>query len=263
MSKLIGIMALFVFANFLYAGTVTLTGSCYHQINSNMIYFNISNSGNDTAYNPHIIPFIQNVKTNETSYIMSNIPPGGTDTVNITMENITANGSYGDYFLVAYQQGSSVFTATFPCLITFGKAAESQLLLSYVESYSRGNYTINVTATNAGTSPVQANFSLILSPGISHSRDVSNVYIKPFEVHNALFNVYFNGSADTSYSGAVVANYNANGTNFAAMTNIVLASVATGQHKTDYTILIYAIVIIIIVVLVLRIILVRMKGKKA
>jgi len=113
------------------AGTVTFTGSCTKAaLNSTVISFKLLNSGNDTAYNLFIVPNVRDASPENSSYGINTMTPGSQKTLNITLVNVTARGTYASYFITTYQQGSSVFTAVFPCHLDFYSATVSHVYLT-------------------------------------------------------------------------------------------------------------------------------------
>jgi len=118
-------------ASLAFAGTVVLTGTCASVVKNNTVNFSIANSGNDSAYGLIVNPYISgaNVIGN---YSIARLDPGSTANFAVRLSNITAKGTYVDYFVVDYQQGSSFFSAMFPCWLEFGVSATSPI---YLNSY--------------------------------------------------------------------------------------------------------------------------------
>ena len=90
-------------ASLAFAGTVVLTGTCASVVKNNTVNFSIANSGNDSAYGLIVNPYISgaNVIGN---YSIARLDPGSTANFAVRLSNITAKGTYVDYFVVDYQQ---------------------------------------------------------------------------------------------------------------------------------------------------------------
>ncbi len=237
----------------LYAGTVTLTGTCQHVDSGNYISFSLSNSGNDTAYNIRILPYISKATINNSGYQINSLGPEDSSSIKIGLSNVSAFGTYVDYIDALYQQDSSIFAAVFPCQVNFGENAGSNLIISYSESSKGYYYQINVTAVNAGRYGVDANFSLILPPGLTYSGNGARINIGPLSSKSVDFTIYMNKTG-VSYSGAAVASYIENNTEHAAMTGIVLATPSPETFSIGEEMLIAVVAVVaIFAVLIARI----------
>ncbi len=243
-----------------YGGTVTLTGTCTKAVSQNNMIFSLSNSGNDTAYNIHIIPTIYNTQTNSSYYVSPSIGPNGVFVANILLQNITANGTYVDYMTVAYQQGGSVFSALFPCSASFNTETNSQVLLSKNITYLNGIYYINVTAFNAGKTGVMANISVLLPEGFSYlNQNYNKTYISGLAHQSYIFKVKNNVGG--SYSGAIAAQYSNNGLSYGTFLSLVLGQGTTSQKIAGGINFFYIGIVAIILILIALIIRATLKKK--
>lgn len=247
-----------------HAGTVVLTGTCQHQLNASFVSFGLTNSGNDSAYNLHIIPNIQGARLANFSYVISSLGPRGSSTINVTLTNITAKGSYGDYFLVAYQQSSSSFTALFPCLLDFKMPVQSSIIISYNINYTKGGEVVGVNVLNAGNQSVNASISLILPPYTFTYLPGSyqNVSIGPLQQKGVKFTLQNKFGGETSFSGAVVADYIKSGVSYAAVNSLVITSKSpyAATALSNLLLIIPAVVIAIIILLLARVFLKKRKA---
>lgn len=243
-----------------YGGTVTLTGTCTKALSQNNIVFNLSNSGNDTAYNIHVIPSIYYAQTNSSYYVSPSIGPNGVFVANILLQNITANGTYIDYMTVAYQQGGSVFSALFPCSASFNTQTSSQMLLSKNITYINGIYYINVTAFNAGKTGITPNISVILPEGFSYlNQNYNKTYIPGLSHQSYIFKVKNNVGG--SYSGAVAAQYVNDNLSYATFLSFVLGQGVNTQKIAGGINFFYVGIIVIILILIALIIRAAWKKK--
>ncbi len=191
------------------AGTVTLTGTCgTYSPSSKTINFTLSNSGNDSAYNLVITPTIPNTQTANGVSAINNLGPSARVVASFNITNILRRGTVPAYFTVAYQQGSEVFTAVFPCTMSLLNSTSSQVLLTTNSSIVNGNATVKIKVFNAGTVPVTANVSLILPPSFTYqSVRYSQVTLAQYQTANVTFSLSAPVGSQSSYSVAAAASY--------------------------------------------------------
>ncbi|MDE1823169.1 MAG: hypothetical protein KGI00_01160 [Candidatus Micrarchaeota archaeon] len=237
------------------AGTVTLSGTCPSKLVNGNASFSLSNSGNESATSLIItLHFIGNVTSNKSVQI-GKIAPAQSLNVSVPVSGNGNSGTFGSYFLVAYRQDSSVFSAIFPCLIDIGNGTASQLLVnSEVVSKISGNSTVNVSVVNGGYTSINASVDLVLPIGLS----------APFGSHKALLlgpssrdGIFFpvtypNGTG--SYAGAVVVSYQENGLNHASLSTITIGTQGLKKGMQLGALLEYAVAIVFVafVILILR-----------
>lgn len=263
MNKLSLIVAFGLLVTILHAGTVTFTGTCTQFTAApNILGFGLLNSGNDTAYNLQVVPVVHG--TAATPYQIKSIGPSQQTAQNITLQNITADGSYADYVNVAYQQSGSEFSVVFPCLLHFQQTAPSSVSLTYAISYPNGAYEVNVSVSNNGNSDVQDNVSLIFPPGFTYSpSDSINVTLKSAGSGSISFMLH--NPADGAYSGAIASSYVFNGVHYSTVTPISLVPTAA-VPKSALLLVFYGLSIGLVVVLLLlitRAYLIRKRQDKA
>ncbi len=241
-----------IFIVSLNAGVVTLNSACGHSLSQRYVLFNLSNTGNDTAYALHILPFISGVTLSNGSYYLGSLGPGTKASINLTLENITAVGSYSDYIAVAYGQGSSSFVAVFPCLLSFSRSAPSQVELAYNISHSNGEDIVSAKVLNAGRDAISTNVSLILPPEFSYLSNKSfNIHLGPLQSGLARFVLSSQAQAPYSYSGAISASYEKNGTHYASIAGIVVGSASIIHSSRPSAILFGVMLLAALIVLLL------------
>ncbi|MCL5239697.1 MAG: hypothetical protein M1286_04505 [Candidatus Marsarchaeota archaeon] len=203
------------------AGTVTLNGECLvRNVSSNSIAFSLSNSGNDSAYSLVLTPVIQGSQSVVGAYTANLLGPLSNVTFALNFTNITERGEHPAYMLLAYQQGTSVFTATFPCVIPFGNTTVSKVLISSnVTPLSNGTFAIRVGAFNEGSQPVVANVLLALPPSFTYAdQDSYHVDLAPYAVQNVTFVVTPPGySSQASFGSAAFATYSLDNLSYTSM----------------------------------------------
>ncbi|MEM4063919.1 MAG: hypothetical protein QXR16_00390 [Candidatus Micrarchaeaceae archaeon] len=233
----------------LHAGTVVLSGTCGTYPIDGAINFTLSNSGNTSAYSIVLSPRILNASMPRSTYNVSVLNPGTSANVKIPIANLSLVGSYVMYFIASYQQGSSTFTAVFPCLIAVGKPATSQIYATVSTSTSKGVSTINASIFSAVQQNIITNVSLILPPGFSYLTNASyTVTLLPYERKNLTFMVR-SPEASASYSGGVALNYRLNGANYAALATIVISQQSSSPIFNATSLIYYAAAAVIVIVI--------------
>lgn len=219
--------ALFVLFGSACAGTVTLTGSCPNRVLNGTAFFNLSNSGNDSAYRLTILPRIPTARTQYATYNLAELAPGSSAQFNMTLVNATGQGTYAGQVDVAYQQGTDFFTAVFPCTFSFRAAPASSVYLTPSLSYgSGGTVLVRVAVFNGGASQVDANVSLILPPSLSAAPGNVSLILPPEAQRNVSFQVG-TPSAQASYSAAAAAGYESGGLAHASLATFVISPSAS------------------------------------
>ena len=197
-------------------------------------------------------------------YTIQELGPGKSYNVNMLLKNITANGTYLDYITVSYQQGSSVFSALFPCLESFYTNKQSQIILNDNISQNNGVYYINITAFNAGRNGIYANLSIILPPDFTYISQSYNLsYIKG--LNRTVHTFIIKNTQEGSYSGAIDSSYIQNNVTFSTFLSIVLAQNNQSSNTSIFSIgpfyIIVIIIILLFIILMLRIFLKSRKNK--
>ncbi len=253
--KIVVVLALFALFASSFAGTVTLTGTCKTFITNNSLSFSLANSGNDSAFDLIVNPYVTgaNVVGN---YSWSRLGPGSVANFSILLSNITAKGTYVDYIVVNYQQGNGFFSALFPCWLEFGVPATSQLYLSSAFSHVNASVgLVNVTLMDAGTSSVDANVSLLVPPYVHVIGPAFiSLNIAPSKLVHTKFEIDTNNLHGIAFDGVVYASYSRNGINFATQPSIFkFAPVSSGLsigslivYGTIALIVLFAIFILIV-----------------
>jgi len=250
--------AILVVAELASAGTLTLSGSCTKPLNGNTLVFAISNSGlsNDTAYSIGIQPVISRASVASSWYPVNSLMPGASANVSISMLNITAKGTYADYFITTYRQGIDVFTTVFPCLVSFQNSTASQVYLS-PSAVSGANSTESVIAavTNAGTTNVTANVSLILPPTFSYSSSRQrSISLAPYTKGNVSFSLVLPpGAQQVSYGVAAAVQYYRGNLSYATYVPFTISAQKPGSMDFGSIILwsFAAVIVLLLVLLVL------------
>jgi hypothetical protein len=217
------LLFIFLFTGVASAGTVILTGSCSTPNPQNSTFlFNLSNSGNDSAINLAIIPHISGATPSNSSYEISSLPPGSNTTISIRVSNITEKGAHTAVLTSDYEQGSSHFSAIFPCLLYFSNRTTSQIEIAvYPSSLQDGNSEITVTAFNAGSNSIRANLSLALPPVFNYTGTSYPLDLAPNAYENVTFQVSLLpsslGGMYSTYGAAAFASYSIGNSSYATM----------------------------------------------
>lgn len=264
-SLLLCTLALLVLFGIVSAGTVTLTGSCVnYKIGSSTIPFTLSNSGNDTAYNLLITPVVPHAQTAQSLYNISSLGPGSSSTLEVGISNISEKGMSAAYFSLAYQQGSSVFTAVFPCLIPIKNATTSQVFVNINESaVENGVADVRVNVFNAGADEETANVSLILPSTFTYRSSPSILLsLAPHKGSNVTFSLGFPAGYQASYSVAAVASYSKDNLSYTSLMTFLISSSGSSSESIFGSLLFDAAIALVALVLILILISLRKKRRK-
>lgn len=244
-----------------HAGTVVLTGTCSNYVTNNTIYFTLSNSGNDSAYNLILSPLLTNATPMNSSYSINALNPGQNVSVQVKLKNISMQGTYADVFVLAYQQGSSSFSAIFPCLLSYPRSTTSEIYSTAHVSAIKGEGFINVSLFNAGRENITGNLSLIIPPTLSYiSKSSYSFKLSPYNTINMSFSVKLPQGV-ASYTGAVAVSYLLNGMHYSNMATFQIGNPASSALISTYYIVIIIGVVIIAIILILLLRSIRRKGK--
>ncbi|MGA3020652.1 MAG: hypothetical protein ABSD68_01740 [Candidatus Micrarchaeales archaeon] len=249
---------LFIFG-IVSAGTVTLTGSCKTIISNNATAnFSLLNSGNDTAFNLVITPFIVGVQQQQKAYTISSLGPGSEKSIDANFTGIKQSGTYGGYFYAAYQQGSDVFMAVFPCLLSFFRQTQTQVLLSSNTTLgANGDATVRISAFNEGADSLEMLINLVVPPTFTYNgSEHYSLTLAPYQRGNVTFRLKV-PSGQASYSAAAFISYSKGNLSFASSSTFVIAAQSQTSAKLsslipDLAILAIVIVLILILVSILR-----------
>jgi len=246
------------------AGTVTLTGGCRTAvITNNTVQFHIVNSGNDTAFNMVLTPVLTNAQP-VGAYTINSLGPLQNATLMVKVANITEKGTSPAYFVAAYQQGSNVFTAVFPCLLSFFNATTSQVLLSAnALAFSNGTAKVTVSAFDAGASDINANVSLVVPPTFSFSSSkYYTIGLTPYQTTNVYFTLQYPAGSTASYSIAALSSYSHDNLSYGTFTAFIIAP---PKLLPTNTVPIFTYVVAAVIVLILALIafsVLRKRGPK-
>ncbi len=248
------------------AGTVVLTCSCPSTILHNNVTFTLKNTGNDTASNLVLTPHIENAKLSQSSYTLSGIEENSTTHFSIGISNISVPGTYSDYFILAYEQGSGqAFTALFPCLLNMGNMTISEVFVTTNVIEKGGSSDVNVSLFNAGSQGLTVNVSMSLPPTLVPQSNLSFVInMPPFAQRSVNFSAQTPPSG-SSYSAAIAAQYLFDGQHYASQSTFVLSgksSGASGSGIASYEPYIPFAVIIVVILIVLALIIRRVAVRK-
>lgn len=239
------------------AGTVVLTGTCIAPpANSSTVMFNIANSGNDTATQMVINPLVVGANISSRSVSIGQLAPGANTTIRVNITGLSEPGVHAGYFTAVYQQGGSIISTVFPCLMPVHASTNSSLELTANSSLSRsGTGTIKVTVYNAGL-PVTAKVFLALAPMFNYMGPSSyNVSLAQYASENLTFTVSFPASLQLSYGAGAFATYSSGNESYASLGIFTLVSQGQQQQTTssqsDSSLLLYGMVAIMATVVLL------------
>lgn len=250
---------LMLFSGLAFAGTVSITGTCQSNLlPGNVLNFTIINTGNDTAYGLTLSPSISGASLLNNTYAISSLPPNIKVPILIPLVNIGVQGTYVDSFMLTYQQGTSTFTALFPCLINLGKATTSGIYLSVNASSSSGRGALNVSIFNGVRENFSVNVTALFPPSFVFSTSKSyTVNLGPYQTKNVFFDFTY-PSGQASYAGAVAGSYiSANATYSSFAPIIISGSSHASANPVNLVFVGGGLVVLLIILLILRSILVK------
>lgn len=249
------------------ASTVTLTGTCYSGIISdknNYIQFNLTNSGDGAATNLVITPRISGATPNNTTVSIPLVKPNTTYGEKIYLWNFTTVGSYVELFLVKYTQGTSTFTTVYPCLATFFKGAQSQIV---VTGLTRNTSRVVVNLSNTATFPITGSAVIYAPSSFNVSPKYDNFTINPRQIKRVSFDVVPPQYTNAEFPVTVAISYTQAGVHYAtlAITTVTFpASLGLGLSLGELLLIIglLAAIIIIIALIIISIIVNRRRKRQ-
>ncbi|MDE1873936.1 MAG: hypothetical protein KGI04_02340 [Candidatus Micrarchaeota archaeon] len=239
------LLALLLVSGSAAAGTVTLQGTCVAgTANSTNFTFSISNVGNDTAYQLILSPVIFGAQPENATYTVGSLGPGATYNLSVTVGNVIEPGTHGVYFNTVYQQGQTIFTTIFPCLVPLIRQTSSQLILTTNASLqSDGTGVVSTAVHNAGPTAIAANVSIALPPGFTYSGPGSyEVPLAPFANGNVTFHVGFPAQYSASYVASTFASYSSGSLLYTTFSPFLIATAAaSASSQLSYTLVLYVV----------------------
>ncbi len=234
------------------AGTVILSGSCATATSNNSLTFILSNSGNDTAANLVLVPYLSGATAKSNLYSIPSIGENSTIKFNVSFSPRGLAGTYSDYFVLGYEQGSGQeFSALFPCLVSIEKDTVSEVYASANVTDMGKVQNVNVSIFNNGPFALQVNVSLLLPPTlIQNSTQNMSVELTPFMQKTLDFPVKTPPSG-SSYSAAVAVQYALKGEHYAYQTIFVISGHNAQNSASIYSYLPFALMILAIAVVLI------------
>ncbi len=244
------------------AGTVILTGSCNNLPVHDNLTFKLVNTGNDSASNLVLTPHIQNVRLSQGQYTSPSILENSTENFTVNFSNATIPGTYSDYFVLAYLQGSNQpFTALFPCTVNIYNSTTSEVFVTSNVINGASGKMVNVSLFNEGVENLSVNVSLLLPPTLGSNSNLV-VELAPYQHRNLNFSVQ-NPQSGASYSAVVSAQYVFSGMHYASQSIFVISSTASAPEFSLSPYLPFvAVIAVIVVVAALIVIGLRRKRRK-
>ncbi|MDE1851755.1 MAG: hypothetical protein KGH69_03655 [Candidatus Micrarchaeota archaeon] len=234
------------------AGTVSLTGTCPSAIANGTASFMLNNTGNESATNLIVtLHFIGNATSNRSTQLNS-IGPAQSVNIPLPVAGHGGTGTFGSYFLVVYQQDSSVFSAIFPCLIDIGNGTTSQILAqSSVARTSKNSSKVDLSMINGGYGTINASVDLVLPLGLSTRGNTNtHVDVKSTSKSTISFPVsYPEGSG--IYTGAVITSYSIAGVDYATLSVVNIDTSPSSSGIAPGTLLGYAVGVVVVLFLLL------------
>lgn len=260
----ISLLALSITAS---AGTVTLTGTCVPQpANSSSLVFNIANSGNDSTAQMVVNPSVIGANVSSQSVNVGALQPDSNATVETNLTDISEPGTHAVYYTVVYQQGTSIFSSVFPCLVPIRGNTTSSLEMAVNSTLSdSGTDIVNVTVYNAGQ-PVTANVFLALPPLFSYANASQRSYtlqLAQYQSKNLTFRLSFPSSLRVTYDVGAFATYSYTNMSYASLSVFTVSPRQSQVQTSQQPLLLYGILALIAIVVVLLVLSVVRRRRKS
>lgn len=229
------------------AGTVILSGTCTGAVSNNNFTFTLANSGNDSAVNLVLVPYLSGAIAKNSVYNLPSIGENSTTEFEVNFSRSGLEGTYSDYFILGYEQGSGQeFSALFPCLASVGKRTISEVYATTNVTNKGKVQEVNVSLFNNGPQVLQADVSLLLPPAIAQSSQTNlSITLTPFAQKSLNFSVKTPPSGE-SYSAAVGIQYVSGGEHYASQSIFVVSGQNAAGSTDTYSYLPFALIIIVI-----------------
>jgi hypothetical protein len=227
--------------------------------------FSLSNSGNDTAFNLVITPFILGVQSQQKTYSVNSLGPSSRINMSVSLTGIKQSGTYGGYFYAAYQQGTEVFTAVFPCLFSFFKQTQSLVIIKSVNTTfgANGNATVRISVFNEGPDTLKTSVYLVVPPSFSYNgTNHPSLDLAQYQTGNATFVGIKVPNGQAAYAAAAFANYSEGNLSYSSLLTFVISAPEQTPGKLSSVFFYLAVGAIVIVVILLLFSILRKKKKK-
>ena len=253
MSLLFGALFAVLFIASAEGSTVTLTGSCAAQtVNAanNVFVFNLTNYGNGTATDLYLAPLLSGVSTSNSVVLLPVISPGAHYSESFYLYNFSMPGSYAEYFIANYTQGTETFTTIFPCILDVNKSSRS---IVQVSSINQSKGTLNVLLVNYYNGTINATVHVQAPSSFAILEPDSSFALGPLSQKRLLFNITTPEYASASFPISVAVSYTSNGVHYAAIaqTSVVFGGTgALGASGLQLTTIAIVAVIVILLMLI-------------
>ena len=247
---LLGVLAAILLAAHAGASTVTLTGSCTSQVTGpahNVFVFNLTNSGDGTAANFYLTPMLSGVSTSNSAILLPVIAPGSRYSESFYLYNFSMPGSYVEYFIADYTQGSSEFTTFFPCMLDVNQSSQS-LVRIFAINQSRGK--LNVRLLNYYGGAINAIVHVQVPSSFVVQGPNESMELGPQSQKNLSFNISTPEYTGASFPISVDVAYARSGVHYATMAQTFLVFGAAPSSSLNITIIAIAAVIAALLLLI-------------
>jgi hypothetical protein len=249
-SFLLGALAAIMLSAHAGASTVTLTGSCALQIVNtahNAFVFNITNYGNGTATDLYLTPVLSGASTLNGVVLLPVVAPEAHYSESFYLYNFSMPGSYVEYFIADYTQGSSEFTTFFPCMLDVNQSSQS-LVRIFAINQSRGK--LNVRLLNYYGGAINAIVHVQVPSSFVVQGPNESMELGPQSQKNLSFNISTPEYTGASFPISVDVAYARSGVHYATMAQTFLVFGAAPSSSLNITIIAIAAVIAALLLLI-------------
>ena len=260
---LIAFVALAALFGYSGASTVTLTGTCTGQTltaNNSTLYFYLSNTGDGTATNLLIVPRLFGLSTYEQSENLSALGSSSNVSFAFHTSDFSYPGTYVGGFLLEYDQGSSQYLSTFPCMYSVLNSTRS--LLS-VQSSNITPKRLTLSLASLSSVPLNVTAFVLAPPTFTINPANLTLRMPPDSISTMLFNITSPHISGASFTISAIISYVSGGRHYGyLLNNVLLFPVGSGGSHPAYLLIALIAGIVAVILVLIAVALVKRRGEK-
>ncbi len=248
-----------------YAGasTVTLTGTCTGQTltaNSSTLYFYLSNTGDGAATNLLIVPRLFGLSTYEQSENLSALDPASNASFAFHTSNFSYPGTYVGGFILEYEQGSSQYISTFPCMYSILNSTRS---LVSVQSSNITPKRLTLSLASLSSVPLNVTAFVLAPPTFTIKPANQTLRMPPDTISTMLFNITSPHMSGVSFTIGAIISYVSGGKHYAYLVdNVLLFPSGSGGSNSGYLLIALIVGVVAVILILIAVALVKRKKEK-
>jgi hypothetical protein len=249
-SFLLGVLAAMMLSAHAGASTVTLTGGCAPQVVDsahNAFVFNLTNYGNGTATDLYLTPVLSGASTFNGIMLLPVVAPGAHYSESFYLYNFSMPGTYAEYFLASYTQGSEVFTTFFPCLLNVNQSSQG---LVRIVTMNQSGGALSVVLFNYYNITVNTTVHVQAPPSFAVPEPNAIAAVGPRMQKSLSFNIGIPEYASASFPVSVAIAYASGGVHYATIAQTSVVFGGAGASSLKLTTISIAAVITVLLLLI-------------